>query len=213
VTITTEQRKLRVALADDHAVVRDGLRFALEGGLDVEVVAEAADVAGAMAILSSSKPPDVLVLDLRLGDSSGLDVLAEAARRSLPTRILVMSMHDEPTVVRHALKLGAAGYLLKSAGRGELLRAIAAVSEGGRYVQGELAMGLAGEDERAATVTPREREVLALVADGFENRQIAKAMGISEETVKSYLKNLFTRWDLGSRAEAVAVALRLGVID
>jgi DNA-binding NarL/FixJ family response regulator len=208
-----EQPKLRVALADDHAVVRDGLRFALDGRLDVEVVAEAADAAGAMAILSSSRPPDVLVLDLRLGDMSGLDVLAEADRRSLPTRILVMSMHDEPTVVRHALKLGAAGYLLKSAGRAELLRAIAAVTEGGRYVQGELAMALATDDERAATVTPREREVLALVADGLENRQIAKALGISEETVKSYLKNLFTRWDLASRAEAVAVALRLGVID
>lgn len=212
-TITMEQPKVRVALADDHAVVRDGLRFALDGRLDVEVVAEASDAAGAMAILTGSTPPDVLVLDLRLGDMSGLDVLAEADRRSLPTRILVMSMHDEPTVVRHALKLGAAGYLLKSAGRAELLRAIATVTEGGRYVQGDLAMALAGEDERAATVTPREREVLALVADGLENRQIAKAMGISEETVKSYLKNLFTRWDVGSRAEAVAVALRLGLID
>jgi DNA-binding NarL/FixJ family response regulator len=213
VTITTGTNLLRVALADDHAVVRDGIRFALDGLDGVEVVAEAEDASGALALLDGPEPPDVLLLDLRLGGTSGLDVLAEAQRRLLPTRILVMSMHDEPAIVRRALKLGASGYLLKSAGRAELLRAIDAISEGGRHVQGELALALAAEEERGATVTKREREVLALVADGRENRQVAKALGISEETVKGYLKNIFARWDVSSRAEAVAMALRLGIID
>jgi DNA-binding NarL/FixJ family response regulator len=122
-------------------------------------------------------------------------------------------MHDESAHLRRALQLGAAGYILKSGGRRELLQALETVSSGRRFVQGDLAANLADDAEQTAVITPRERQILALVAEGSENKQIARRLGIAEDTVKTYLRNLFTRWGVTSRAEAVATALRLGVID
>lgn len=201
---------MRVGIADDHAVVRDGIRWML-GGEGVDIVGEAGDALGALEMLRSCSP-EVLFLDLRMAGTSGFDVLDVARRESLPTRIIVMSMHDEPSHVRRAIKMGAAGYLLKSSGREELLKAIEAVSAGSRYVQGELASVLF-DDEPRARIAPREREILVLVANGAENKQIARELGLSQDTVKSYLRNLFARWDVTSRAEAVAMGIRLGVID
>ncbi|MDH4115951.1 MAG: response regulator transcription factor [Acidimicrobiia bacterium] len=202
---------MRVGIADDHTVVRDGIRWMLADAEGIEIVGEAADGHDAVALLRTLDP-DILVLDLRMGGTSGFDVLDTARRERLDTRVLVMSMHDEPSHVRRALKMGACGYVLKNSGRDELLRAIDAVAAGNRYVQGDLAAVLIDEEARAE-IAPREREILVLVADGAENKQIARELGLSQETVKSYLRNLFARWDVSSRAEAVAMGIRLGVIE
>ena len=204
---------MRLAIADDHEVVRDGIRWMLAEVPDVEIVAEAATAAEAIMVLSGPDPPDVLLLDLRMGGTSGFDVLNAARRQEARTQVIVLTMHDESAHLRRALQLGAAGYILKSGGRRELLQALEAVSAGKRFVQGDLAANLADDAEQSAVITPRERQILALVAEGSENKQIARRLGIAEDTVKTYLRNLFTRWGVTSRAEAVATALRLGVID
>lgn len=204
---------MKLAIADDHEVVRDGLRFLLESDPNIEVVSEASTAAEAIEILLTPDPPEILLLDLRMAGTSGFDVLDTAQRRQLPTRILILTMHDEPAHLRRALQLGASGYILKSGGRRELLAALDAVRAGKRFVQGDLAAELADASESAAALTSRERQILGLVADGKENKQIARELGLAEDTIKTYLRNLFTRWSVSSRAEAVATAIRLGIIE
>ncbi len=204
---------MRVAIADDHAVVRDGLRWLLSERDDVEVVGEAGTSDEALAILEEAEPPDVMLLDLRMGGTSGFEVLEGMGTRTPATRIVVLTMHDEPALVRRALALGASAYVLKNGGRTEIMRALDTAHSGGRYVQSDLAASVADSSGNGRTITPRERDILQCVARGMENRQVARTLGISEETVKSYLRNLFARWHVTSRAEAVAIAIRLGVID
>jgi DNA-binding NarL/FixJ family response regulator len=204
---------MRLALADDHDVVRDGIRWMLAGSDDIEITGEADTAQAAIALLVGAEPPDVLLLDLRMGGTSGFDVLDAANRHATSTRIVILTMHDEAAHLRKAMKMGAAGYVLKNGGRRELIQALEAVMSGGRYIQGNLASSLVDTTEGAASITGREREILAMVADGAENKQVARSLGLSEETVKSYLRNLFTRWGVTSRAEAVATAIRLGIID
>ncbi len=204
---------MRLAIADDHGVVRDGIRFMLSSRSDISVIGEAATSHEAVQLLQAEPSPDVMLLDLRMAGTSGFDVLAAASDLGLGARIVVMSMHDEPTFVRRALRLGAAGYVLKSSGADELCRALDTVVTGGKYVQGDLAAVLLDEGEQRTSIAPREREILRLVADGLENKQISRELRLAETTIKSYLKNLFARWNVSSRAEAVAIAIRLGVID
>lgn len=203
---------MRIAIADDHDMVRDGVKWSLDGKLDVQIVGEASTGHEAIHLLEHEQP-DVMILDLRMGGTSGFDVLDTARRTGSPTRIVVMSMHDESSHVRRALALGASAYILKNSGRRELWRAIESAVAGDRYVQGDLVGALAEDDAASVGITDRERQILTMVAEGLENKQIARALDLSEETVKSYLRNLFARWDVSSRAEAVAIAIRLGIIE
>ena len=151
---------------------------------------------------------------------TGLEVLSALQDREAPPRVIMLTMHDQPGYVKRAIELGASGYLLKSAGHDELMRALSTVAGGGVYIQGEVTgpllqevIGTEAEEEKGPKLRPRELEVIGLVADGLENKQIATALGLSEATVKSYLKSAFERLGVASRAEAVAVALRTGLID
>lgn len=207
---------MKLVIADDHRVVREGITYMLSGEPDIDIVGEAAG-GEELLVLLESEAVDVVLLDVRMADMSGLDVL-ETIGASLPqVRVLMLSMHDEPAYVRRAIELGAAGYLLKSAGREELLAAIRAVADGGVYIQGELVeplvAGVAGDHTVPGRLSPREREVLQLVANGYENKQVATELGLSEATVKTYMRGIFERLEVTSRAEAVAVGLRLGVIQ
>ncbi|MBA2725403.1 MAG: response regulator transcription factor [Actinobacteria bacterium] len=204
---------MRLALADDHDVVRDGIRWMLADSDDIQIIGEADSAPAAIELLLGDDPPDVLLLDLRLGGTSGFDVLEAANRLATSTRVVILTMHDEAAHLRKAMKMGAAGYVLKNGGRRELILALEAVISGGRYIQGDLASTLVEAADDAGSITAREREILEMVADGAENKQVARSLGLSEETVKSYLRNLFTRWGVTSRAEAVATAIRLGIID
>ncbi len=208
---------MRIVIADDHWTVRDGLRWMLSDEPDIEVVGEAANGVELLELLATTET-DIVLLDVNMPEMSGLDAL-ETLRQTSPTLgVIVLSMHDKAVYVKRAIELGANGYLLKSAGKDELVRAIGIVAGGGSYIQGELTgvileTATSGSDTAGPRLSNRENEVLSRVARGEENKQIASALGISEATVKTYLKSIFERLDVHSRAEAVAVGLRLGIIE
>jgi DNA-binding NarL/FixJ family response regulator len=206
---------MRVVVADDHRIVREGLAFLLSGEADVELVGEAGDVPELLDLLGRVET-DIVLLDVRMPGASGLDALADLATEFPTVKVIMLTMHDEPSYVRRAVEGGAAGYLLKSAGREEVLRALRAVAEGKAYIQGEVTAPLVdelGAPTDVLRLSPREIEVLQLVARGLENKQIARELDISEATVKTYLKSTFERLGARSRAEAVAVGLRSGLIE
>lgn len=207
---------MRVLIADDHWSVRDGLHWMLDGVDDIEVVGEAASGRDLLAIIEDVSP-DVVLLDINMPEMSGLEVLAELRSVAPSVKVIILSMYDRTAYVKRAIELGASGYLLKSAGRDELVRALRAVSSGQGYIQGEVAGPLMtaseSEGDSAARLSPRELEVLQLVAGGMENKQVARHLRISEATVKSYLQSAYERLGVRSRAEAVAVAFREGLIE
>ncbi len=207
---------MKILIVDDHKVVRDGIRFMLSDAPDIEVVGEAGS-AEAMFEILDAEPVDVVLLDIRMEGMTGIDALERIAVDFTQVRVLMLSMHDQPGYVRRAVELGAAGYLLKSAGRSEILAAITAVSEGDTYIQAALMEPLlaevTGAPRQTGRLSPREQQVLQLIANGSENKQIARELALSEATVKTYIRGVFDRLDVTSRAEAVAVGLRLGVIE
>ena len=207
---------MRLVIADDHRVVRDGIRYMLADADGIEIAGEASTGEELIELLETD-PVDVVLLDVRMPGMNGFEVLERLQEDLSQVRVIMLSMHDAAGYVRRAIELGAAGYLLKSASRDEVLSAIDAVVEGGAYVQGELVQPLVNEMSRQSgsgtSLSPRERQVLQLVADGFENKQIVAELSLSEGTVKTYLRGIFQKLDVASRAEAVAVGLRRGLID
>jgi NarL family two-component system response regulator YdfI len=207
---------MRIILADDHKIVREGLRWMLSDEDDVEIVGEA-DSGEALLKLVDRVDADIVLLDVRMPGMSGLDALEILSERVPDLKVIILSMHGEPAYVRRAVELGAAGYLLKSSDRDELLGALAAVAAGKAYIQGEvtetLMKSISGQEAGTSLLSPRETEILVLVSRGLENKQIATELGISEATVKTHLKGVFSRLDVSSRAEAAAVGLRLGLIE
>jgi DNA-binding NarL/FixJ family response regulator len=211
---------LRVLVADDHEAVRQGLHWMLRADDAVEVVGEASD-GGELLRLLDEVECDAVLLDLTMPGMSGLDVLASlrASGRAVP--IVVLTMHDDASHVDRALGLGASGYVLKSAPRDEIIRALTAAVAGGTYVQPSLAKpllaryvlaGAAGPDETAVQLSPRQLQLLRALAAGRANKELAHDLGISEATVKGYLKDLYARLGVSSRAGAVGYGLRHGLI-
>ena len=207
---------MRLVIADDHRVVRDGIRYMLADAAGIEIAGEASTGEELIEMLETD-PVDVVLLDVRMPGMNGFEVLERLHKDLSQVRVLMLSMHDAPAYVRRAIELGAAGYLLKSASRDEVIAALDAVVEGGAYVQGELMQTLvnemSGRPGSGDSLSPRERQVLQLVADGYENKQIVTELRLSEGTVKTYLRGIFSKLDVASRAEAVAVGLRRGLID
>ena len=201
---------IRVVLVDDHPVVRAGLRAVLESDGSIAVVGEAGDAATALTAVRSLDP-DVVVLDVHLGAGpSGLDVLAHLAESDRP-RVLVMTVFDNDKDVDAALSSGAAGYLLKDAPEGEVLRAVHAAAEGHRPLDPRIAARVVARSyPDPGAPTARELEVLAAAAEGHDNATIARMLFISQATVKSHLSSLFAKLDVTSRTGAVAEARRRG---
>jgi DNA-binding NarL/FixJ family response regulator len=207
---------LSVLLAEDHAVVREGLRAMLEAEGDFQVVGQtgnSSDVGGMVEELH----PDVLVLDLIMPGIGGLNALRELARRRLPTRVVVLSMYANEAYVLEALQNGAGAYVLKQAEAAELVRGIREVAKGRRYLSPPLsqraveayakrAKGTIATEE--AELTAREKEVLTLVGQGFTSAQIGDRLFISVRTVESHRSNLTKKLGLHSQAEMVRTALR-----
>jgi two-component system, NarL family, invasion response regulator UvrY len=204
----------RLYLIDDHALIRDGLR-ALLGAAGHVVVGESDSPTPALAELAQLEP-DVVLLDLTLGARSGFELLEELQRRKLRTRVIVLTMSAQPRHVAEALRLGAQGYVLKGSPSAELLRAIEAVEEGRRHLgpnEAELALrGLTAGSGSADALSPRERQVLVMVARGASSSEIGTELHLSPKTVDTYRSRLMTKLGLTDVPALVRWAIREGLI-
>jgi DNA-binding NarL/FixJ family response regulator len=215
-------KKIRILLADDHTVVRRGLRLLLEGQPEFSVVAEASDGKQAVDAAEASRP-DVVVLDVAMPNLNGI----EAAQRILASNpgvaIVVLSMHSDEGYVLRALKAGAKGYLLKDAAEGDLIEAIKTVTRGKTFFSSEITKMLAedyvreirarGSEDSYELLTPREREILQLLAEGKSNKDIAGMLNLSLYTVETHRRNLQDKLNVHSFAELILYAVRKGVIS
>ena len=204
---------IRIVVVDDHPVVRDGLRGMLDGQPDLEVVGEAGDGREALAQVARHEP-DVVLVDLRMPVLDGVGAIAELARTHPRVRTLVLTTYDEDHDIVRALEAGAAGYLLKDVPREELFRAVRAAARGEPVLAPAVTARLLGRLRAPAAVPPSEREleVLGLVARGMTNRAVARALSISEATVKTHLVHLFGKLGVDDRTAAVTVALERGLL-
>jgi DNA-binding NarL/FixJ family response regulator len=206
---------VNVLLADDHRVVREGLRLVLGAVPGIRVVGEAGDGPEAVRLVEQLRP-DVLVLDLRLPGLSGVEVTGRVRRRCPATRVVILSMYAELAYVRQALQAGAAGYVLKDAGLDELARAIRAAAEGSEYLSAALPReALAGPPGRRGgaadpyqSLTEREREVLRLTVAGCSAGQVAGRLAISRRTVESHRASLLRKLGVRNQKELIRAALR-----
>lgn len=202
--------KTKVVVADDHAVVRTGLRMVLDGEPDIEVVAEAADVETTLQKVRAHRPA-VLVLDLHMPGGPSLAQIPAMLEASPETRIVVLTMQDDPAFAREALRAGATGYVLKEAANSELAQAIRQATEGRTYLQPELGAKLAQAPPPAEgppdDLTEREVGVLRLIALGYTNAEIGEQLYLSVRTVESHRAHIQQKLRLQSRAELVRYAL------
>jgi two-component system, NarL family, response regulator NreC len=215
-------RKIRVMIADDHTIVRAGLTMMVNTQADMEVVSEAADGATAVQAAHDTKP-DVAVLDLSMPRVGGMEALKEMARSCRSTRVLVLTMHDDPAYLRSALAAGASGYLLKEAADSELTSAIRAVARGGTFVDPRLAGVLVQDvlekkDTRAGPKRPvgilsdRELQVLRLVALGYTSSQIAQRIHVGVKTVETYRSRVAEKLGLRTRRDLLRFAMHMGLL-
>lgn len=204
---------IKVIIADDHPVVRDGLRGMLAAEGSFEVLGEAADGAEAVALAQRLRP-DVVLMDLRMPTTDGVHAITELARLGNQARVLVLTTYDTDSDVMPAIEAGATGYLLKDAPREELFRAVRAAARGESVLSPAVASRLIGQ-LRAPTrepLSPREIEVLSLIARGHSNKDAAARLFISETTVKTHLLHAYAKLGVHDRAAAVAVAFERGLL-
>lgn len=210
--------QISVAVVDDHAVLRDGLRVMLESVDDISVCGEAPDGDVALTLVAESGP-DVMLLDVRMPSQDGLTTLREIRRVEPRLPVLILSMHDDPAYVEEALVQGANGYLLKTITRDELIHAVRAAHAGQGYLQTEITRSVltrfarVGSGTSSVLLSPREQEILQRIADGAANKQIADELGIADATVKTHMRSLFEKLGASHRAHAVALALRQHLIE
>lgn len=214
--------KIRVMIVDDHAILRSGLRMLVNAQADMEVVSEAPDGEKAVQEVRETKP-DVTLLDLTMPQVGGMKALQEIARTCRETRVLVLTMHDDPAYLRSALAAGASGYLLKRAVDAELLAAIRAVHHGGIFVDPRMASVLvqdvlvkkgtkAGPTQPINILSDRELQVLRLVARGYTSAQIAKQIAVSVKTVETYRSRFADKLGLRTRSDVIRFAVQMGLL-
>jgi DNA-binding NarL/FixJ family response regulator len=213
--------KTRILLADDHALVRRGLRLVLEAEPDMVVVAEVGDGAEAVRRVRDT-PVDLAILDISMPRMTGLHAAAEIRRQAPAARVLMLSMHENERYLYEALKAGASGYVLKSVADRDLVQAVRAAMRGEPFLYPGAMTPLIAEylrqarDEpeiRADPLTPREREVLKLIAESRSNRQIAAELVISEKTVERHRENILDKLGMHDRVELTRYAIRTGLIE
>ncbi len=208
---------IRILIADDHALVRAGIRALLEALESIEVVAEAGDGRQALALARAHRP-DVLLSDIAMPYLSGLELAAVVARELTPTRVVILSMHTSEEYAGRALQAGAAGYLLKDSDPAELELALRAVVRGATYLSPAVSSHVIAEYLRrtggaaAGTLTPRQREIVRLVAEGETTKGIALRLGISPKTVEAHRAQLMERLNIRDVAGLVRYAIRIGLV-
>ena len=214
----TPTRRIRILLADDHTVLRSGLRALLSAQADLEVAGEAADGGEALR-LAQTLQPDVVVMDIGMPGVSGIDATARIRRELPSTKVLILSMHDDQGYLRQALRAGASGYVLKKAADTELLAAIRAAARGEVFLDPSLAKGFVkdvvlpkAQEPDIPMLSDREREVLHLLARGHTNQQVADRLCIGVKSVETYKARLMEKLGLKGRAELVRYALTHGLL-
>ncbi|GGY05440.1 response regulator [Streptomyces anandii] len=212
---TTAGPAVSLLIVDDHPVVRDGLRGMFESASGFLVLGEAANGVEAVE-RAAALDPDVVLMDLRMPGGSGVDAIRELTRRGARAKVLVLTTYDTDSDTIPAIEAGATGYLLKDAPRDELCAAVRAAAEGRTVLSPAVASRLVSAVRAPApgneSLSAREREVLALVARGTSNREIARELFISEATVKTHLTHLYAKLGVNDRAAAVAVAYDRGIL-
>jgi two-component system response regulator NreC len=210
----------RVLIADDHAIVRTGLRALLKGEAGLELVGEASGGEEALRLVESLHP-DILVLDLSMPDIDGIQVTRRIQSSAPDVRILILTVHEDEALLREAIRAGAAGYILKHAAEEELISAINTIQVGDIYVHPQLIRSLLVEPQKLSPsgpqpgeiLTPRELDVLSRIVQGYTNRQIAEELSLSIRTVEGYRANMMEKLGLHSRAELVRYAREHGLLE
>jgi DNA-binding NarL/FixJ family response regulator len=212
---------IRVVLADDEQLVREGLRLILDLQADIEVVGEAADGVVALEVIGQVAP-DVVLADIRMPRMDGLELTERLAASASPARVLILTTYDADEYLYRALKAGASGFLLKDVPRGQLLHAVRLVAAGDellapaitrRLIERFLAAPVAAGAVPLDRLTPREMDVLRFVGRGLSNTEIAAALFLSEATVKTHLAHIFTKLNIRDRAQAVVAAYESGLVQ
>jgi DNA-binding NarL/FixJ family response regulator len=208
---------MRVLIADDHGIVRSGLRLLLERQPDIEVIAEASDGAEAREVAIRERP-DLAILDVKMPKLTGLQATREIREQAPDVSVLILSMYDDERYLFEALKAGASGYVLKSQADTELVDAVRAVERGEPFLTPEaqrvLIKDVLGEgSERSDDLTPREQEVVKLVAEAHTNKEIAAILHLSEKTVENHRSNAMKKLGMRDRVELVRYAIRKGLIE
>jgi len=202
--------KIRILIADDHLIFRMGLRSLLSGEPNISLVGEA--TTGSQTVEKFKElHPHVVLLDLRMPDGGGMGALSAIRQANRGARVLILSSYGNEEEVYQALRAGAAGYVLKDAGREELLAAIHQVHAGKTWIQSSI-QGLISQRADRLELTPRELEVLNLLVAGLTNREIASVLGNSENTVRNHTISIFAKLEVSDRAEAVGAALQRGIV-
>ena len=208
--LSAGQAKVRVLVADDHPVVRQGIMANVKPQRDLTVVAEACDGVEALKLVKKHLP-DVVLLDLRMPHMDGLDVLAQVDKSKLPCKVIIMTTFDSEEDVQRAMKAGARGYLLKDSSQEEILDAIRRVSLGEMYLPARIVQKVA-EGMRKPELSPREVEVLRWVAAGKSNKEIGVQLFIAEGTVKTHVKNLLEKLAVVGRTAAIREGVHRGLV-
>jgi NarL family two-component system response regulator LiaR len=198
-------------IADDHEVVREGLRLSLSRTPHIRVIGEASDGESAIS-LAERRRPDVVIMDIRMPGLDGLEATKEVRERLPGTEVLLFTAFGERSLLGRGLDAGARGYLLKEASSDTLVRAIEKVSNGEAYVDPALMPTFLTRDSQDL-LTPRERQILQLLADGMSNAEVAAKLYISQETVKSHVRHILAKLEADTRTHAVAIAIRDSIID
>jgi two-component system nitrate/nitrite response regulator NarL len=215
------KQAIRILVADDHAIFRDGLRKLLEGADDVQIVGEASNGLECTKMLAKLKP-DILLLDLRMPEKDGLGVLEEINFDNLPTRVIVLTAAEDDRDVVRAMRLGARGVVLKQSASDLLHKSIRKVHEGEIWLDNRMTAEVidafkksseSGQRREKPLLSDREKEIVQLVAQGFRNREIGEKLFISEQTVKNHLHNIFDKLGVSDRLELALYAIHHRLID
>lgn len=210
---------IRVIIADDHKMVREGLRRILEFDGEIQVIDEADNGEECIKKIRSSKP-DIVLLDINMPVMNGIEALQEIRKKKLKTKVIILTVHNEIEYLLRAVDIGIDGYVLKDSDAHELIRAVTSVYEGDKFIQPSLIPLLNSkliardlDAERLEQLSKREIEVLKLVAVGMFNKEIGVELGISERTVKNHLSSIFKKIDSSDRTQAAVFAIRNGLVD
>lgn len=210
---------IKVMIADDHVMIREGIRQILEFDGKIEVIAEAGDGMECLHMLNRNMP-EVLLLDINMPHKNGIEVLQEIRNRKIPVKVLILTVHNEVDYLIKAVDIGVDGYLLKNSGSAELIKAIKAVLNGESYIQPDLIPMLNARliskndsQEKIEALTKRELEVLRLVAIGMFNKEIGEQMNISERTVKNHISSIFKKIDVADRTQAAVFAIKNNLVE